>query len=371
MANSWIMTGMGLVKKIRNATQSISLRLGELVVEPYIKCPHCECGIDTSNVSLVWAALPAGVKFDPSDLELLQHLQGKSGLLNSNSRAVIDEFIPTIENMEGICYTHPQNLPGAKMDGSSIHFFHRVSNAYGCGKRKRRKISGDDDVSDEHIRWHKTGDSKVICDENGSKIGWKKILVLYSGSKRGGGGKIDRNNWVMHQYHLGSDENEKNGEFVVSKIFYQMPSKKNSKSETCDVVLESDAQIDPKTLKADPHQPLHPNNGSCVTEQHTPLQVDQGGENCGTSIYRVKEEGAGSPARFDGTQAAMDTDLPASDERVQSRDPPDPALDKLYDELPKLDPPCLGAPSGLSISLADMPLGSPDGLWGWTWPDIC
>ncbi|CAL5031457.1 unnamed protein product [Urochloa decumbens] len=367
------MTGMGLVKKIRNATQLIRLRLGELVAEPYIKCPHCECGIDTSNgaVSLVWPSLPAGVKFDPSDLELLQHLQGKSSLPNSNSRAVIDEFIPTIEKMEGICYTHPQNLPGAKMDGSSIHFFHRVSNAYGCGQRKRRKISDDNDVSDEHIRWHKTGNSRDICDENGSKIGWKKILVLYSGSKRGGGGKIDRNSWVMHQYHLGSDENEKNGEFVVSKIFYQVPSKKNGKSEACDVVLESDVQIDPKTLKADPHQPLHPNNGSCVTEQHTPVQVDQGGENCGTSIYRVKEEGSGrSPAWLDGTQAAMDTDLPASDEPVQPRDPPDPALDKLYDELPKLDLPCRGAPSGLSTSLlADMPLGSPDSLWGW--PEFC
>ncbi|CAN6268248.1 unnamed protein product [Urochloa humidicola] len=362
------MTGAELVKKIRNATQLISLRLGDLVAEPHIKCPECECGIDISDISLVWPALPAGVKFDPSDLELLRHLQGKSSLPNSNSRALIDEFIPTIEKMEGIYYTHPQNLPGVKMDGSSIHFFHRVSNAYGCGKRKRRKISDEDDVSDVHIRWHKTGNSKVICDENGSKIGWKKILVLYSGSKKGGGGKIDRNNWVMHQYHLGLDENEMNGEFVVSKIFYQMPSKKNGKSETCAVVLESDAQIDPKTLKVDPHQ--H-NNGSCLTEQYTPVQVDQGGDNCGTSIYRVKEEAANSPASFDGQQAVMDADLPHSDEPVQPRDVPDADLETLYDELPELDLPCLGALSGLSsTSLAeDMPLGSPDSLWGW--PDIC
>jgi hypothetical protein len=63
------------------------------------------------QVSLVWPALPAGVKFDPSDLELLQHLQGKFDL-PSSSQALIDEFIPTIEEMEGICYTHPKNLPG-------------------------------------------------------------------------------------------------------------------------------------------------------------------------------------------------------------------------------------------------------------------
>ena len=64
------------------------------------------------QVSLVWPELPAGVKFDPSDLELLQHLQGKSSVQNSNSHALIDDFIPTIEEMGGICYTHPKNLPG-------------------------------------------------------------------------------------------------------------------------------------------------------------------------------------------------------------------------------------------------------------------
>jgi len=53
-------------------------------------------------------------------------------------------------------------------------FFHRVSNAYGRGHRKRRKISDNHDVSDEHIRWHKNGRSKVICDENGVEKGWKK-----------------------------------------------------------------------------------------------------------------------------------------------------------------------------------------------------
>jgi len=49
--------------------------------------------------------------------------------------------------------------------------------------------------------------------------GFKKILVLYTnyGRKR----KPEKTNWVMHQYHLGSTEEEKDGELVVSKIFYQ------------------------------------------------------------------------------------------------------------------------------------------------------
>lgn len=64
------------------------------------------------QVSLEWPGLPAGVKFDPSDQELLEHLAGKVGLDNSKSHMFIDEFIPTLEEDQGICYTHPENLPG-------------------------------------------------------------------------------------------------------------------------------------------------------------------------------------------------------------------------------------------------------------------
>lgn len=56
--------------------------------------------------------LPAGVKFDPSDQEILEHLEAK---VISNARKLhplIDEFIPTIEGENGICYTHPEKLPG-------------------------------------------------------------------------------------------------------------------------------------------------------------------------------------------------------------------------------------------------------------------
>lgn len=35
------------------------------------------------------------------------------------------------------------------------------------------------------------------------------------------GGKAEKTNWVMHQYHLGTEEDEKDGEYVISKLFYQ------------------------------------------------------------------------------------------------------------------------------------------------------
>jgi hypothetical protein len=67
-------------------------------------------------------------------------------------------------------------------------------------------------------RWHKTGKTRPVFSD-GKLKGYKKILVLYTnyGKQR----KPEKTNWVMHQYHLGSDEEEKDGELVVSKVFYQ------------------------------------------------------------------------------------------------------------------------------------------------------
>jgi hypothetical protein len=54
---------------------------------------------------------------------------------------------------------------------------------------------------------------------DGRTKGCKKILVLYInfGKPR----KPEKTNWVMHQYHLGDLEDEKEGELIVSKVFYQ------------------------------------------------------------------------------------------------------------------------------------------------------
>lgn len=59
-----------------------------------------------------WLGLPAGVKFDPTDQELIEHLEAKVEAKDMKSHPLIDEFIPTIEGEDGICYTHPEKLPG-------------------------------------------------------------------------------------------------------------------------------------------------------------------------------------------------------------------------------------------------------------------
>lgn len=110
-------------------------------------------------------------------------------------------------------------MAGVTRDGLSKHFFHRPSKAYTTGTRKRRKVQTDDcDLQGGETRWHKTGKTRPVI-VGGKQKGCKKILVLYTnfGKHR----KPEKTNWVMHQYHLGESEEEKEGELVVSKIFYQ------------------------------------------------------------------------------------------------------------------------------------------------------
>ena len=40
-----------------------------------------------------WPGLPYGVKFDPTDQELIEHLQGKVGFDNYAPHPLIDEFL--------------------------------------------------------------------------------------------------------------------------------------------------------------------------------------------------------------------------------------------------------------------------------------
>lgn len=181
-------------------------------------CPSCGHQIKRQERSRLHdlPGLPAGVKFDPSDQELVEHLEAKSRLDANKLHPLIDEFIHTLQGENGICYTHPERLPGVSRDGTVRHFFHQPSKAYTTGTRKRRKVHTEQDGTE--TRWHKTGKTRPIYVNNAAK-GYKKILVLYI--SYGKEKKPQKTNWVMHQYHLGNNEDEKEGELLVSKVFYQ------------------------------------------------------------------------------------------------------------------------------------------------------
>uniref|UniRef100_A0A2N9F7E7 NAC domain-containing protein n=1 Tax=Fagus sylvatica TaxID=28930 RepID=A0A2N9F7E7_FAGSY len=224
--------------------------IGSYLIASYVwflkNIPITFCELGLQKVAQEWPGLPRGVKFDPSDQEIIWHLLAKVGEGDLKPHPFIDEFIPTVEKDDGICYAHPQNLPGVKQDGSVSHFFHRAIKAYNTGTRKRRKIHGDD-FGD--LRWHKTGRTKpVILD--GVQRGCKKIMVLYMSLVRGG--KAEKTNWVMHQYHLGTAEDEQDGEYVISKIFYQQQQQVKQGEKIDQDFPES---IDPIIVKVDPVTP--------------------------------------------------------------------------------------------------------------------
>ncbi|XP_057417398.1 NAC domain-containing protein 75-like isoform X2 [Lotus japonicus] len=205
-----------------------------------------------------WLGLPAGVKFDPTDQELMEHLEAKGK--DMKSHPLIDEFILTIEGEDGICYTHPEKIPGVSRDGLSRHFFHRPSKAYTTGTRKRRKIQTECDHLQQggETRWHKTGKTRPVI-VNGKQKGCKKILVLYTnfGKNR----KPEKTNWVMHQYHLGQNEEEKEGELVVSKIFYQTQPRQCNWSE------KSAATTTTTTNGEGSGDPNYSGSGSCSSKE--------------------------------------------------------------------------------------------------------
>ncbi|RWV80234.1 hypothetical protein GW17_00058530, partial [Ensete ventricosum] len=239
---SWLIDSKRIATKIKNASATVDPSKVKWISNPTKACPRCNHVIDNSDVVQEWPGLPKGVKFDPSDQELISHLMAKVRTGDAKPHPFINEFIPTVEEEDGICYTHPKKLPGVKQDGSVSHFFHRTFKAYNIGTRKRRKINTDDLVD---VRWHKTGKTKpVIVD--GRHLGCKKIMVLYMSTTKGE--KPEKTNWVMHQYHLGTGEDEKDGEYVVSKIFYQQQSKpgdKNGQNLTMEIDHNVVTELDP------------------------------------------------------------------------------------------------------------------------------
>jgi hypothetical protein len=105
------------------------------------------------------------------------------------------------------------NTAGITPSGLSKHFFQHNSRVFKRGKQTRCKIQLECGM---HAMWHKTGNTMPMM-VNGRQRGSKKVVVLQTSKN------FDqlRTNWVMHHYHLGDLEQEKERELVIYKIFYQ------------------------------------------------------------------------------------------------------------------------------------------------------
>ncbi|XP_038883233.1 NAC domain-containing protein 10-like [Benincasa hispida] len=224
-------------------------------------CPACAHPLEVEGGLFEdWGRLPAGVKFDPSDQQILEHLEAKVKGDNRKLHPLIHQFIPTLDGEDGICYTHPQYLPGMKKDGGIRHFFHRPSKAYTAGTRKRRKVKTEEEEGRD-TRWHKTGKTRAV---SGGVMGFKKILVLYSnyGNQR----KPEKTNWIMHQYHLGVTEQEKDGQWVASKVFFQLHPR-----QTSPVFVDNTTTNNNPIITSDSMYQIRGGEGSslCLNNAHT------------------------------------------------------------------------------------------------------
>ncbi|WJX57845.1 hypothetical protein P8452_43363 [Trifolium repens] len=302
---SWLVDKSRIATKIKCASGACDPKSITWKSNPTKTCPNCQHVIDNSNLAKEWPGLPKGVKFDPSDQEIIWHLLAKVGVGNLKPHPFVDEFIITLEVDDGICYTHPQNLPGVKQDGNATHFFHRAIKAYNTGTRKRRKIH-DQDFGD--VRWHKTGRTKPVI-LNGAQKGCKKIMVLYMSTR---GGKAEKTNWVMHQYHLGTEEDENDGEFVISKVFYQQQHVKLGDIDEQDipeVTEDTIIKVDPVTPKSvTPDPPHNERLYSDVDIGDETLAIPQPQMDCPDEIQADCEERAKEDLSVVGTEHNEVTD---------------------------------------------------------------
>ncbi|KAL5162904.1 NAC domain-containing protein 73 [Glycine soja] len=280
-----------------------------------LTCPSCGQNIEFQDQTGIndLPGLPAGVKFDPNDQEILEHLEAKVLSDVPKLHPLIDEFIPTLEGENGICYTHPEKLPGVRKDGQIRHFFHRPSKAYTTGTRKRRKVHTDEEGSE--TRWHKTGKTRPVF-VGGAVKGFKKILVLYTNYGRQK--KPEKTNWVMHQYHLGTSEEEKDGELVVSKVFYQTQPRQCGNSIIKQDLYDEERLMTNQSVLNDDDNNIIPrnNNASALMDYYNPsfINYDQLGgrsnrENSPQLIPNLVMQGDSSSfirLAMDATKAKMD-----------------------------------------------------------------
>uniref|UniRef100_A0A0D3B149 NAC domain-containing protein n=1 Tax=Brassica oleracea var. oleracea TaxID=109376 RepID=A0A0D3B149_BRAOL len=107
MDRTWIVDGPWIVKNVKNVSVSSDLQIEDCGA--YINCPNCGYRNDNRNVLTPWPGLPKGVKFQPTDEEVIEHLEAKCGIDGSKLDPFIQDFFLSVDDIN---YTHPQNLRG-------------------------------------------------------------------------------------------------------------------------------------------------------------------------------------------------------------------------------------------------------------------
>ncbi|GJN30734.1 hypothetical protein PR202_gb19067 [Eleusine coracana subsp. coracana] len=154
----------------------------------------------------MWPGLPRGVEFNPNDHDLLWHLAAEVGHGLAHRHPFISEFIVPVDDDKGFSCTHPQDIPGVRLDGRASYFFHKRLDVF-CNNQNGKNVN-----------WQKVGTpSSVILD--GTLQGCKEEFALYASDMSDS--SPQQTEWRLHQYHIRNGAKDE-GELVVSKIFHQL-----------------------------------------------------------------------------------------------------------------------------------------------------
>ncbi|KAF3513653.1 hypothetical protein F2Q69_00004926 [Brassica cretica] len=104
---SWLVDSNRIAIKIKIASGQNDPHQVVWNSNPTRHCPNCHTSLTTEVMT--GQALPGGVKFDPSDPEIICHLLAKSVLLGFISHPFIIEFIPTALSTMELCPTFPKS----------------------------------------------------------------------------------------------------------------------------------------------------------------------------------------------------------------------------------------------------------------------
>ncbi|XP_006491403.2 NAC domain-containing protein JA2-like isoform X1 [Citrus sinensis] len=153
-----------------------------------------------------------GFRFHPTEEEIISYFLERK-------MCGLDFPAHTIADVVDVCKYEPWDLPQRsrmpKEDRVWYFFNALVSKSPNSKLVNRQTNSGF---------WKPTGKDRVIWDEQGKKIGFKKNLVFHTGRAKNG----IRTNWVMHEYHS-QNASSYSKEFVLLRL----KKKSGDKPDAC------------------------------------------------------------------------------------------------------------------------------------------
>eukprot|EP00262_Sarcandra_glabra_P016234 TRINITY_DN5231_c0_g1_i1.p1 TRINITY_DN5231_c0_g1~~TRINITY_DN5231_c0_g1_i1.p1 ORF type:complete len:707 (+),score=99.46 TRINITY_DN5231_c0_g1_i1:78-2198(+) len=186
-------------------------------------------------------SLPVGVRFSPTDEELVNHyLLGKMKGRESEVKAIKEV---------DVCKFEPWDLPDraeksvTRSNDSEWFFFSPRDRKYPTGNRSNRAT--------KEGYWKATGKDRTIKQRK-KPIGTKKTLVFHKGRAPDG----ERTPWIMHEYQTHGGQ----GSYVLCRLFYR-PDELNASSNSDNV-----KQVDlfPATTDPPPNTSQHAENAAVV-----------------------------------------------------------------------------------------------------------